>query len=144
MKVIAFVNERESIGKILDHLGLPSTGRPVAKARLQALALADNRLGEIAERDDEALGPGPGRTFAPRARTWRAPSLAASGSTVCEFVLARTKFGPTRVQNPQCRAAARLAAGISFEFRRDDWSGRQDLNLRPPVYELGLQGSGTG
>ncbi len=40
-----------------------------------------------------------------RAPPWRAPSLAASGSTVCEIVLARTKFGPTGVQNPQCRSS---------------------------------------
>ena len=33
MKVMAFVNERESIEKILDHLGLPTTGPPVAPAR---------------------------------------------------------------------------------------------------------------
>ena len=33
MKVIAFVNELDAIRKILDYLGLPSTGPPVAKAR---------------------------------------------------------------------------------------------------------------
>ncbi len=33
MKVIAFVNERGAIRKILDHLGLASTGPPLAKAR---------------------------------------------------------------------------------------------------------------
>jgi Putative transposase/Transposase zinc-binding domain len=35
MKVIAFVNEQEAIRKFLDHLGLPSTGPPIAKARRQ-------------------------------------------------------------------------------------------------------------
>jgi hypothetical protein len=33
MKVIAFVNERAAIRKILDHLGLDSTGPTLAKAR---------------------------------------------------------------------------------------------------------------
>ena len=33
MKVVAFVNEQDSIRKFLDHLGLPSTGPPIAKAR---------------------------------------------------------------------------------------------------------------
>ena len=32
-KVIAFVNERKIIDEILDHLGLPTTGPPVAPAR---------------------------------------------------------------------------------------------------------------
>ena len=35
MKVIGFVSEQEAIRKILDHLGLPSTGPPVAKSRRQ-------------------------------------------------------------------------------------------------------------
>ena len=33
MQVIAFVKDHEQVRKILDHLGLPSTGPPVAKAR---------------------------------------------------------------------------------------------------------------
>ena len=35
MKVIAFLNEPEAIHGILNHLGLPSTGPPLAKARRQ-------------------------------------------------------------------------------------------------------------
>jgi hypothetical protein len=37
-KVIAFINERPVIEKILGHLGLPTTGPPVAPARLPAIA----------------------------------------------------------------------------------------------------------
>ena len=36
MKVLAFVTERPAIRKILDHLGLPSTGPPIARARRPA------------------------------------------------------------------------------------------------------------
>ena len=36
MRVLAFVTERPAIRKILDHLGLPSTGPPIARARRPA------------------------------------------------------------------------------------------------------------
>ena len=33
MTVLAFLTERASVKKVLEHLGLPTTGPPVAKAR---------------------------------------------------------------------------------------------------------------
>ena len=39
-KVIAFIDERPVIERILGHLGLPTTGPPTAPARLPALAEA--------------------------------------------------------------------------------------------------------
>jgi hypothetical protein len=36
--VIAFINEKRVIERILDHLGLPTTGPPIAPARFAALA----------------------------------------------------------------------------------------------------------
>jgi len=33
MTVLAFLTERASVKKVLEHLGLPTTGPPIAKAR---------------------------------------------------------------------------------------------------------------
>ena len=40
LKVIAFIDEKPVIERILGHLGLPTTGPPIAPARVPALAEA--------------------------------------------------------------------------------------------------------
>ncbi len=131
MKVIAFV-KRESIGKILDHLGLPSTGPPVAKARLQALrwrtTVSARSPSGTMRRLARVLG-GPsrrGRGPGERLRSRRAGALSANSSSRGQSLVQLGSKIPSAAQQQDSPRE------FPLQFRRDDWSGRQDLNLRPP------------